>query len=339
MPTVSVIMAVYNGERFIREAIDSVLDEDHCDLELVVLDDGSTDATPRILADYVSRDDRIVVHREKGENLAQALNRACRLSRGRLLARIDADDVSLPGRLAAQVNFMDAHPDVVLLGGQALLVNDSGEEFGTATYPLRDVDLRERLLATSPFVHSAIMMRRDAFEAVGGYRDNLPHAEDLDLWLRLSERGDVANLPDAVVKYRIHGEQQSFRQQEEQAVHAAATRASARARAEGKPDPLDGAADEEIDAALLVAHGVGESEITQAIVESATWLGKTTGRAGYPEAATLLFDAAYEKARSASGSRELTASVHRSVGLRHAEQGHKVRANWKFAQARLAEWR
>lgn len=338
-PAIAVIMAVRDGERFIGEALDSVLGDDFRDLELVVIDDGSTDATPRILAERASRDGRLVTRREEGETLAQVLNRGVGISRAPLLARLDADDVSLPGRLRAQVEFMRAHPEVVLLGGQALLVDEEGHEFGTASYPLEDAELRSALETVNPFVHSAVAMRREAFEAVGGYRENLRHAEDLDLWLRLSERGSLAGLPQPVVKYRIHGDQVSLRKQEDQAVHAAATRVSARARAAGAPDPLEGIGPDDLDTAFLVAHGVEEAEITKAVVNSATWLARTTGRAGYPDAAAQLFETAYEKARSASGSRELRASVHRSIASRHAEEGRKLRARIKYAQAALAERR
>jgi glycosyltransferase involved in cell wall biosynthesis len=330
-------MPVLNGEAFLREAIDSVLKEPFSDLELMVVDDGSTDSTPAILAECAARDPRVRVHREEGDNLATVLNRGFRLCRAPLFARLDADDVSVSGRLAAQVEFMASHPEVVLLGGQALLINEEGEDFATARYPLEDSGLRAALKTGNPFVHSAVAISREAFEAVGGYRENLDHAEDLDLWLRLSERGKLANLPQPVVKYRIHGSQLSLQKQEDQAIHAEAVRVSARARAEGRPDPLEGAT--RIDEEFLVAEGVDRAELTRAVVDSATWLARTTARAGYPEVASQLFDCAYERARSESGSSTLTATVHRSIARRHAEQGHRLRAKLKSAQAAIAERR
>jgi GT2 family glycosyltransferase len=330
-------MPVRNGEAFLREAIDSVLDEGIPDLELVVVDDGSTDSTPAILAEYAKRDARVRVHAEQGGNLAIALNRGFELCRAPLVARLDADDVCVPGRLQAQIEFMTNHPEVVLLGGQALLINEEGDEFAIARYPQEDPDLRAALKTGNPFVHSAVAMSRKAFETVGGYRENLDHAEDLDLWLRLSERGELASLPRPVVKYRIHGHQLSLRRQEDQAIHAEAVRASARARAEGRPDPLEGAT--EIDEDFLVAAGVDRAEVTRAVVDGATWMARTTARAGYPEAASQLFDVAYARARSESGSPALTAQVHRSIAHRHAEQGHRLRAKLKSAQAAIEERR
>jgi hypothetical protein len=334
-PQVSLVLAVYNGEDYIRDAVESVIAEQKPTIELVVIDDGSVDSTPEILREFEDRDRRVVVHRKESTTLASALNVGFGIARGALLARLDADDVDLPGRLQAQAEHMNANPDVVLLGGQALLIDDRGREFGTAHYPLEDAELREALRTTDPFVHSTVMMRREAFEAVGGYRTNLPHAEDLDLWLRIAEVGRIANLDRPLVKYRIHDRQTSLQSQVDQTIHVAATRISAQARLLGEPDPLDGAT--QIDEDFLLAHGVDRREITAAIVNSATWLGRTSGRAGYLETEAALFASAYERARSDSGSAALVASVHRSVSRRHAERGQRLRAKLKSAQARLVE--
>jgi hypothetical protein len=254
-----------------------------------------------------------------------------------LLARLDADDITIPGRLEAQMKVLEGDPRIVVVGGQAELIDDSGVTFGVAEYPTDDAQLREALRTANPFVHSATMMRRSAFDAVGGYRSNLAHAEDLDLWLRLAEHGALANLPRPVVRYRIHATQQSLRKQRGQAVHAVATRMAARARAAGEPDPLEGAT--RIDEGFLIAHGVDRTEISRRIVSAACWLGRTSGRAGYPAAERAMFEAAYETARSEAGSPALVAAVHRAASLRHAEQGHPLRASLMAARAALAERR
>src|SRR3954471_12947857 len=336
-PVVSVLMPVRNGEAFLRDAVESVLAEPLSDLELVVVDNCSTDSTPTILAEYAGKDSRVRVHRQEGNNLAGLLNRGFELCRAPLFARLDADDVCVRGRLQTQVEFMADHPEVVLLGGQALLVNEEGEDFATAQYPLEDRELRAALATGNPFVHSAIAMSRAAFEVVGGYRENLDNAEDLDLWLRLAERGQLANLPHPVVKYRIHASQVSLRKQESQAIRTVAARVSARAKAEGRPDPVR--SDVRIDEDFLVAEGIDRAEVTQAVVDSATWLARTTGRAGYPRAASQLFDVAFARARSKNGSPAMAAAVHRSIAHRHAEQGHRLRAKLKAAQAAIAERR
>jgi Glycosyl transferase family 2 len=334
-PAISVLMPVRNGACFLVEAVGSVLAQSFSDLELVVVDDGSTDSTPRLLEQIAGRDSRLVVHRRQpGRNLAEVLNLAAELSRAPLLARLDADDVALPERLRLQVEFLDAHPEVALLGGQALMIDEAGRDFGRAEYPLPDNELRQGLQSGNPFVHPAVAMRRQAFEAVGGYRINFDYAEDLDLWLRLAEGRKIANLADVVVKYRIHGGQQTVRKQDEQALYALAARVSAKAREAGRPDPFQSGS---IDEASLLSLGVSREEIAAAVVDATTWIGRTTDRAGYPDAARRLFDVAYAKARSEAGSPALVASVHRSMAYRHAEQGHRFRAKLKAAQARLAE--
>jgi glycosyl transferase family 2 len=336
-PAVSVLMPVRDGEPFVAAAVESVLSQSFTDLELLVLDDGSTDSTPGILERLSSADPRLVVHRrEPGRSLAETLNAAAELSRAPLLARLDADDLALPERLQRQVGFLDAHPEVALLGGQALLIDERGREFGRAEYPTADAELQEALRERNPFVHSAMAMRREAFEAVGGYRENFIHAEDLDLWLRLAAVRQIANLPEPVVAYRIHGGQQTLGKQDKQALFSVAARASARARAAGGPDPFDG---RPIDEALLRSQGISEAEVTAAVVPALAWLARTTGRAGHPEDARRLFAAALERARSDSGSPALVASVHRSMGHRHAEQGQRFRAKLKAAQGRLVERR
>lgn len=335
VPAISVLMPVRDGERFIAESVESVLAQTFADFELLVLDDGSTDSTPQILEQIGRADSRLVVHRRQpGRNLAEVLNVAVAHSRAPLLARLDADDVSLPDRLRLQTGFLIENPDVALLGGQALLIDESGREFGRAEYPTGDAALQQALRERNPFVHSAVAMRREAFEAVGGYRIAFDHAEDLDLWLRLAVGRRIANLPHPLVEYRIHSGQQTLHKQDQQALFSIAARASARAREAGEPDPVEGA---RIDEAFLRSQGIGPAEVSAAVVSALAWLARTAGRAGHPEDSRRLFEAALARARSNSGSPELVASVYRSMGHRHAEQGQPVRAKVRAAQARLAK--
>jgi hypothetical protein len=337
LPAVSVLMPVRNGERFLAEAVESVLSQTFGDLELLVIDDGSTDSTPQILERLGIEDQRLVIHRrEPGPSLPEVLNIVAGFARAPLLARLDADDVALPDRLQLQVAFLAAHPEVALLGGQVPLIDESGREVGRAEYPLADEELQEALRHRNPFVHSAMVMRREAFEEVGGYRPNFVHAEDLDLWLRIADGHRIANLSADVVQYRIHGNQQTLQKQDEQALYSAAARASARARAADLPDPFDSV---QVDEALLISQGISREELTDSVVSALAWLGRTTGRAGYADSADRLFEAALARARSESGSPALVASVHRSIARRHDEEGHRVRAKVKAAQARLAERR
>jgi glycosyltransferase involved in cell wall biosynthesis len=336
-PEISVVMSVFNGERYLREAIDSVLQQSFEHFELVVVDDGSTDSTPEILSSIAARDPRVVVRPRKSINLPDALNFGFDVARAQLIARLDADDTAMPNRLEQQRAFFAQHPEVGLLGGQAAFTDQEGREFAVGRYPLSDAEIRKAFETTTPFVHSAVMMRRDAFEAAGRYRPIFTHSEDLDLWLRISERYEVANLDEVVVNYRMHASQESVRKQEDQALYSVASRTSARARANGQGDPMDSA--DRIDEALLLSLGTSEEEIAARIVRASTWMGKTLGRAGLPDRARELFDIAYSRARSDGGSPQLVAHVDRARAQRHAEEGHRVRAKLIQARARLAERR
>jgi glycosyltransferase involved in cell wall biosynthesis len=200
-PAVSVLMSVRNGAPWVKEAVESVLGQTFPDLELVVIDDGSTDATAALLASI--RDPRLRVERQPPRGLTPSLNRALALARAPLVARLDADDLALPERLARQRAFLDAHPDVGLLGTAAREVDAAGRELGVTRPPEDDAAIRGALIRRNPFVHSSVMMRRDTVEKVGGYDESLPVAQDYDLWMRLSRITRLANLPAPLVVRRL----------------------------------------------------------------------------------------------------------------------------------------
>ncbi len=201
VPAVSVLMAVKDGAPWVREAVQSVLSQTEPDLELIVIDDGSTDATPALL-DAV-RDPRLRVHRQESRGLTAALNRALGLARAPLVARLDADDVALPERLARQRAHLDAHPEVGLLGTAAREVDEAGREVRLVRPPTDDGAIRRALIRANPFVHSSVMLRRALCEAVGGYDERLPVAQDYDLWMRLGRATGLGNLPDVLVVRRL----------------------------------------------------------------------------------------------------------------------------------------
>lgn len=200
-PRISVVMSVYNGERWLREAVESVLGQPLGDLELLVIDDGSTDGTAGILAGY--RDARLAVIRQPRAGLTVSLNRGIRRTQASLVARLDADDVALPERFARQVAFLDAHPEVALLGTGCHDVDPQGRMLRTYCPPEADAEIRRALVRFNPFVHSSVMVRRDALERVGFYDESLPVAQDYDLWVRLSRVTRLANLPEPLVLRRL----------------------------------------------------------------------------------------------------------------------------------------
>ena len=200
-PAVSVLMSVHDGAPWVADAITSILDQTLTDLELVVVDDESTDGTPEILAGI--RDGRLRVERRPRMGLTRALNHALSLARAPLLARLDADDRSLPDRLARQKRFLDEHPDIGLVGSAAREVDAADHEVGVISPPTEDIAIRRVLIRRNPFVHSSVVMRRSLVEGVGGYDASCRVAQDYDLWMRMSLITRLANLPDVLVERRV----------------------------------------------------------------------------------------------------------------------------------------
>ena len=228
VPRVSVLLPLRDGERFVREAVDSILAQTFTDFELIVVDDGSTDGGPDLVRSYDDPRLRLVTLPVAG-GISRALHAGLAVSTAALVARMDADDVSLPERFAAQVAFLAAHPEVVAVGVTPVLMDQDGG--GQRPYPLltRDAELRRRLTDKGPFCHGSVLMRRSALEAAGGYRSEQEPAEDYGLWLRLAAHGQLANLPQALYRLRIGDHSVSFRQQARQQDRLVQLRQQARA--------------------------------------------------------------------------------------------------------------
>lgn len=200
-PAVSVVLAVYNGEPWLGEALSSILGQSLVDLELIVVDDGSTDGTAQRLAAIT--DPRLSVLRQSRGGQTAALNRGLQAARAPLIARIDADDVALPERLARQAAFLAAHPEVGLLGTAAREIAPSGAVVQTLTPPHDDRAIRRALLRANPFIHSSVMFRRALVDTVGRYDESFAVAQDYDLWLRMSRATRLANLAEPLVLRRL----------------------------------------------------------------------------------------------------------------------------------------
>ena len=207
-PTVSVVMAVFNGERYLRSAAESILSQSFGDFEFIVIDDGSTDGSRRILEELSGRDGRLRVTSRANKGLTATLNEGLSLARGRYVARMDADDLSLPDRFEKQVAFLDAHPEVVCVGSRIETIDPLDSPVDRPLHPLEheqiDADLLKGIGWT--IVHPAAMFRTEVVRRLGGYREQFRTSQDLDLWLRLAEVGRLANLPEVLLRYRQHFE-------------------------------------------------------------------------------------------------------------------------------------
>jgi GT2 family glycosyltransferase len=237
---VSVVLPVYNGERFLTDAVDSILAQTFRDFELIGIDDGSLDGSGEILDRFALADSRVRALRQANAGIIAALNRGLALARGEFIARMDADDVAHPERLARQAAFLDAHPDIAVVGCAVTLIDERGKRIRDVEYPRTPEAVAEFLEIGAPLAHPAVMMRRDAVLAVGGYREAYRHAEDYDLWLRMAERYRMANLPDRLLLYRQHEAKHSFTYAVEQRFASRIALAAARCRRAGKPDPTEG---------------------------------------------------------------------------------------------------
>jgi glycosyltransferase involved in cell wall biosynthesis len=198
-------MAVYNGERFLDQAIDSILDQTFPDFEFVIVDDASTDSTWQFLQEYAEEDVRVALLRNQtNQGLAKSLNRGLEIARGEYIARMDADDISLPERLGAQVSFLDGHAQVGVVGSAIKMIDANGSYIKTIRHPKSHNFILWNLCFHTPFAHPSVMFRKDVVDCVGGYDDELPVNQDRDLWQRLSSVTRFANLSEAHLLFRRH---------------------------------------------------------------------------------------------------------------------------------------
>ena len=201
-PLVSVLLPVYNCERYLADAIDSILSQTFSDFEFIIIDDGSSDRSSEVMAGF--GDLRIRIIQQENRGLAATLNRGIGLATGKYIARQDADDLSHPDRLAMQVAHMEAQPDCVLLGTWAEIIEVDRLVNRFHRHSVEDAELRYLMLFNNPFVHSSVMLRKSSLSRVGGYTTEPDRqlTEDFELWSRLARVGSIANLGEVLVSYR-----------------------------------------------------------------------------------------------------------------------------------------
>jgi glycosyltransferase involved in cell wall biosynthesis len=231
-------MSLYNEARFVEEAVASILHQTFRDFELLVVDDGSTDGG----ADVVARiaDPRIRLIRQPNQGLAGALNTGIRAARAEWIARHDADDVSEPRRLEAQYDAVTGRPELVLLGTNALMMDEEGQPLTTTTHPTDDPSIRTILFDRNlgnPFIHGSVMMRRSALLEAGLYRLEFRQAQDYDLWQRMAPFGVFANLPEPLYRWRLRRGGAGLSRGETQRDYGRLALLCTDHRVAGKPEP------------------------------------------------------------------------------------------------------
>ena len=208
-PKVTVLTVVYNGERYIREAVDSVLNQSYRDFEYLLVDNNSTDSTPKILESYARGDKRIKIIKETKQGPLYARSTGLKFAKGEWIAVLDADDMALPNRLECQLNLIKNNPAVVFVGSGCIMIDEDGKFLKEYNYPCEHKSLVRRLENHQAFPpHSSALFRRTDAIRLNGYR--FPHAEDYDLWLRLSEQGEIACVQSPLIKLRRYVESRSY---------------------------------------------------------------------------------------------------------------------------------
>lgn len=204
-PRVSVIMPVYNSEQFLEPAVMSILSQTFTNFELIVVDDGSTDSSLKILRGFADGDDRVRIFSRPNTGYVIALNEMIDAAAGEYLARMDADDIALPSRLQTQVDYLDAHPDIVCVGTHWEIIDEADRLLHVQKPPVDDETMQQAAMrGATPFCHPSIMVRSEAMRRVGSYQVDMEPAEDLDLALRLGEIGKLANIDVPLMRYRVH---------------------------------------------------------------------------------------------------------------------------------------
>lgn len=201
-PLISVVMPAYNAEKFIEESIKSILNQSFNDFELIIVNDGSKDSTKKIIDFYRKKDKRIVlVDNKKNFGLQVSLNRGLEKARGKYIARMDADDISLPRRFEIQFNYLEKNKDVFLIGGSAIVINEEGERMGCLIKGGNPKKIKRKLMESNPIIHPSIMFRNSKEFY---YREKFICSEDYDLYLRMLSKGKkLENIPEILIKYRI----------------------------------------------------------------------------------------------------------------------------------------
>jgi glycosyltransferase involved in cell wall biosynthesis len=263
---VSVVMPVYNGEKYLKEAVESILCQTFHDFEFLIMNDGSTDATSSILSHYQETDNRIQVYNQENQGLITTLNTGCALAKRKYIARMDADDIAFPDRLERQIDFLERNPHVGLLGGTVVRIDSSGRFLDTVRSPEHDHELQKGLLKDNYFFHPSVMFQKQAFHEARGYRKAFRHCEDYDLWLRIAERYALGSLQEPVLYYRLHPNQISLCHINQQTLSLLGSQVAAEIRRETGHDPMESV--ELLTSEALINLGVNPETIQRAFHQS-----------------------------------------------------------------------
>jgi glycosyltransferase involved in cell wall biosynthesis len=298
-PLISVLLPVRDAAPYLDAALDSLSRQTLGDFEIIAIDDGSIDGSRDILERHAASDPRIAVHTQAAQGLIATLNRGLALARGTYLARMDADDVAWPERFAAQAAFLADHPSVALVGGAIQEIDAAGRPGGIRRSPTEPAAIRALLPTRNCIAHPTVMARRAVLVAASGYRAAFLAAEDYDLWLRLSEVAELANLPAVVLSHRLHRATVSIERVEQQILSEFAAREAARRRRAGEADPT-GSWDR-VTPERLAGLGLDPALLDRRIRNRALRLARVSWKRGDKAAARVLAALAAERLSATAG--------------------------------------
>jgi glycosyltransferase involved in cell wall biosynthesis len=239
-----VLLPVKDGADYLHSALESILAQSFGSFTVLVVDDHSSDDTPALVAEFAKRDSRVKLITSNGCGLVDALNQGLSLSTSPFIARMDADDIAMPMRFERQLFYLKAHPSVDVVGSWVQPIDSEGNDVGSRQeYPVSPKRLKQILFSgRNPLAHPTVMMRRGTIERIGGYRRLMTSAEDLDLWLRIAEAGELANVPEVLLKYRVHPSQVSSNRYLDQGLASELAFICSAERLAGRGDPAENVA-------------------------------------------------------------------------------------------------
>ena len=210
-------MPVYNSERYLPIAIESILAQTFRDFEFIIVNDGSTDSSLEIIQRFQGMDPRIRILDLPHQGITKSLNSAIRLAQGKYIARMDTDDISMPERFEKQYQYMEAHPEIAVCGSGVLIIDEEGDVIKKDRVICSPEKIEKRHLSGKcSLKHPSVIIRADVLRKVNGYNEDLPYAQDFDLWLRIGEIGKLENLREPLIKYRRWADNISSRKKREQ---------------------------------------------------------------------------------------------------------------------------
>jgi glycosyltransferase involved in cell wall biosynthesis len=205
-PLISVLMPVYNGEKYLGESIESILNQTFSNFELIIINDGSTDHTPQILQKYAAKDERIRLYNQSNSGVTASLNNALNYAKGEYFARMDHDDISYPNRFEVQIDFLNKNLDVGLVSTNCIHINSEGRKFNKAYYQdsLDSIQVKWELFWENPIIHPSVMGRIELIRSLGGYPIQYDHLEDYALWIQLAKSSKLFVLRQPLIYLRKH---------------------------------------------------------------------------------------------------------------------------------------